>query len=282
VTIYNSPRSIRRTGMLGQVASETACGSFRGFARKLPSLYALLCWTLMLSVLLLAVAGCGKKELEDAKQQINNLTAENQKLTELSASLDKDKNRLNEQVKTLSDKNSRMQRELDELNKSRATLSDENKKLKDKFTAIEAELASLKREKSHQTQEVEDLKKRLNDLAPPSKAPAPIPGEIGPQGSQPKELSPCDAIIEFMKVSEQVVRQQKGNERARSLDQVHKQYSPRMKGAPQKAIKAAEDWVKEGTKFWDQSPDDAVFRLLKLRNTVLEACGKSPDSAGFK
>ena len=85
-----------------------------------------------------------------------------------------------------------------------------------------------------------------------------------------------------MKVSEQVVRQQKGKERATWLEQVKKQYTPRMQGAPAKAIKAAEDWVKEGTKFWDQSPDDAVFRLLQLRNVVLDACGKSPDSAGFK
>jgi hypothetical protein len=275
VNIYGSPTRKRQV-------FENACGSFRGVAGGWPSFYGVFRWTVLLSVLLLMISGCGRKELEDAKQQIDKLTAENKKLTELSASLDNDKNRLNQELKTLSDKNSRMQRELDQLNKSRATLSDENKKLKEKSSAIEQEIASLKSEKSRQAQEIEDLKKRLNDLAPPSKSPALIPGEIGPQGSQPKELSPCDAIIEFMKVSEQVVRQQKGNERARSLDQVHKQYSPRMKGAPQKAIKAAEDWVKEGTKFWDQSPDDAVFRLLQLRNTVLNACGKSPDSAGFK
>ena len=92
-------------------------------------------------------AGCGRKRAGNAKQQINSLTAENQKLTELSASLDKDKNRLNEQVKTLSDRNSRIQRDLDESNKSKAALTDDNKKLKDKITAMEGELTSLKREK---------------------------------------------------------------------------------------------------------------------------------------
>jgi hypothetical protein len=263
-------------------ASERTRRSFRSFPRELTSLSGLLRLAVILTIFLLMVSGCGRKELEDAKQQINNLTAENKKLTELSASLDNDKNRLNQELKTLSDKTSRMQRELDELNKSRATLSDENKKLKEKSGATEDELASLKREKTSQTREIEDLKKRVAELSPAPKAPALIPGEIGSEASKAKELSPCDAVIEFMKTSEQVVKQQKGAERARSLEQVEKQYAPRMRGASPKAIKAAQDWVKEGAKFWDESPDDAVFRMLQLRNTVLEACGKSPDSAGFK
>jgi myosin heavy subunit len=263
-------------------ASERTRRSFRSYTLELTSLSGLLRLAVIFTISLLMVSGCGRKELEDAKQQINNLTAENKKLTELSASLDNDKNRLNQELKTLSDKNSRMQRELDELNKSRATLSDENKKLKEKNSAIEQEIASLKSEKSHQAQEIEGLKKRVAELAPPQKAPALIPSEIGPQSSKPKELSPCDAVIEFMKTSEQVVRQQRGAERSRSLEQVKKQYNPRMQGAPAKAIKAAENWVKEGAKFWDESPDDAVLRMLELRNTVLDACGKSPDSAGFK
>ena len=210
------------------------------------------------------------------------MTAENQKLTELSASLDKDKNRLNEQVKTLSDKNSRIQRDLDESNKSKAALTDDNKKLKDKITAMEGELTSLKREKSKHAEEIEEYKKRLAESTPISRPSGNVPGEIGPVGKTEEEVSPCDSVMAFMKASEQVVRQQKGKERTKSLEQVKAQYSPRMKGAPAKAVKAAEDWVKEGAKFWDQSPDDAVFRLLQLRNIVLDACGKSPDAAGFK
>jgi hypothetical protein len=85
-----------------------------------------------------------------------------------------------------------------------------------------------------------------------------------------------------MKASEGIVRQHKGTERTKLLEQVRQQYAPRMKGAPEKAIKAAENWVKEGSKFWDQSGGDGVFSLLQLRNTVLEACGKSPDAAGLK
>jgi hypothetical protein len=275
VNIYGSATRKRQ-------ASENACGSFRGFTRRLPSFYALFRWTVLLSVLLLMISGCGKKELEDAKQQINKLTAENEKSTELSASLNKDKNRLNEEIKTLSDKNSRMQRDLDDSNKSKAALTDENKKLKDKITAMEGELASLQREKSKHAEEIEEYKKRLAESTPISRPSGNVPGEIGSVGKTEEEVSPCDSVMAFMKASEQVVRQQKGKERTKSLEQVKAQYSPRMKGAPAKAVKAAEDWVKEGAKFWDQSPDDAVFRLLQLRNIVLDACGKSPDAAGFK
>jgi len=275
VNIYGSPTRKRQ-------ASEKACGSFRGFARELPSFYVLFYWTILLGVLLLMISGCGRKELEDAKQQINNLTAENQKLTELSASLNKDKTRLNEEIKTLSDKNARMQRDLDDSNKSKAALTDESKKLKDKITLMEEELARLNREKAQHAAEIEDCKKRLADSVPISRPSGKLPGEIGTTGKTEEELSPCDAVIAFMKTSEQVVRQQKGNERTKSLEEVKTQYSPRMQGAPAKAVKAAEDWVKEGTRFWDKSPDDAVFRMLQLRNIVLDACGKSPDTTGFK
>jgi hypothetical protein len=275
VNIYGSPTRKRQ-------GSEKACGSFRGFGRALPSFYALFCWTVLLSALLLMISGCGRKELEDAKQQINNLTAENQKLTELSAGLNKDKNRLNGEIKTLSDKNSRIQRDLDELNKSKAALTDDNKKLKDKITAMEGELTSLKRDKSKTAEEIEEYKKRLADSVPISKPSGNVPSQIGSTGKTEEEISPCDSVLAYMKASEQVIRQQKGKERTQSLEQVKTQYSPRMKGAPAKAVKAAEDWVKEGAKFWDQSPDDAVFRLLQLRNIVLDACGKSPDAAGFR
>lgn len=275
MNIYGSPTRKRQ-------ASEKSCGSFRGVARGWPTFYGLFCWTVLLSVLVLMISGCGKKELENAKQQISSLTAENQKLTELSASLDKDKNRLNEQVKTLSDKNSRMQRDLDESNKSKAALTDDNKKLKDKITDMEQELARLNREKAAHAEEIEEYKKRLAESTPISRPSGKVPGEIGPVGKTEEEVSPCDSVMAFMKASEQVIRQQKGKERTKSLEQVKAQYSPRMKGAPAKAVKAAEDWVKEGAKFWDQSPDDAVFRLLQLRNVVLDACGKSADAAGFK
>jgi len=231
------------------------------------------------------VSGCGryKEELESAKQQIEKLTSEVKRLTEDAARLNQEKGRLSDDLKTLSDKNTKMQREVDDLNKAIAALSAENKEMKKKNSVAEEEIASLKREKARLTQEIEELKKRGAEVAPPPKSPAAMTTEGGPQSAKSvQELSPCDAVVAFMNASEGIVRQQKGTERTRLLAQVEKQYTPRMRGAPEKAIKAAKDWVKEGAKFWDQSHGEGVFRLLRLRNTVLEACGKSPNGAGFK
>ena len=96
------------------------------------------------------------------------------------------------------------------------------------------------------------------------------------------KLSPCDAVVTFMKASEAIIRQQKEAERTRSLRQVKEQYTPKIKGAPEETIKAAENWLKEWPKLWDESTDDGVFRLLQLRGIVLKACGKSPDEMRFK
>jgi hypothetical protein len=172
---------------------------------------------------------------------------------------------------------------LDDLSKAKVALTAENKEMRKKNSIAEEEIASLKREKAHLTQEVEEFKKREAALTPPPKSPAVVPAEVGPQSSkQPEGQSPCDAVVAFMNACEEIVRQQKGTERTQSLERAKQQFAPRMKGAPDKAIRAAESWVKEGTKFWDKSSDDAVFRLLQLRNAVLEACGKSPSGVGFK
>ncbi len=286
MNIYDSTRQMRRMlKMLGQVICGTTCRIFRSFDRKLPSFYALFCWALIVSILLLMVSGCGryKEELESANQQIQKLSSEVQRLTEEIARLNQEKSRLSDDSKVVSDKNTRMQRDLDDLNKAKGALSAENKDLLKKNKVAEEEIASLNSEKARLAQEIEELKKRGAQMAPPPASPASMPTEVGPQSAkQPEELSPCDAVLAFMKASEAVVRQQKGTERTKSLEQVKQQYGPKMKGAPEKAIKAAENWVKEGSKFWDQSGGDGVFSLLQLRNTVLEACGKSPDAAGFK
>jgi len=269
--------------MLGQVTWETTLRSFRSFGQKLPSFYALFCWALIVSISLLVVSGCGKAELESAKQQIQKLSSEVERLTEEVARLNQEKSRLSDDSKALSDKNERIQRDLDDLNKAKAALSAENKELQKKNKVAEEEITSLNREKARLAQEIEELKKRGAQMAPPPTSAASMPTEVGPQSAkQPEELSPCDAVLTFMKASEAIVRQQKGTERTKSLEQVKQQFAPKMKGAPEKAIKAAENWVKEGSKFWDQSGGDGVFSLLQLRNTVLEACGKSPDAAGFK
>jgi uncharacterized protein YoxC len=286
VNISDFTRPIRRVlGARAETVSETTYKSFRSLSWKSPSPYAFLCWVSMASILLFMVSGCGasKEELENAKQQIERLNSEVKTLTQETARLNQEKSSLSEDSKTLSEKNTRIQRELDDLSKAKATLSSDNKEIKKKNSVAEEELASLKREKAQLALEVEGLKKRVAETGPPPKSPAAIPTEVGAQRARkPEDLSPCDAVVAFMKASEGIVKQHKGTERMELLEQVKQQYEPRMKGAPEKARKAAEDWVKEGVKLWDQSHGDGVFRLLQLRNTVLEACGKSPDGAGFK
>jgi len=272
-------------GALGHVLSEMAWRSFRSFGRAMPPLYALFCWAVILGISLIMLSGCGryKEELEGAKQQIQKLDAQVKTLTEETSRLKQEKSRLSDDLQAHSDKNTRVQRELDDLNKSKAALFAENSEIKKKNSASEQEIGSLKREKAGLSQEVEELKKRLAELAPPPKPPSTLPTAVSPQAAKPRqELSPCDAVLAFMKASEEIVRQQRGTERTKSLEQVKQEYAPKMKGAPEKAINAAENWVKEGTNFWDKPSEDSTFRLLKLRNTVLDACGKSPDEAGFK
>jgi hypothetical protein len=286
VSIFESDRPMRpKSGVHGESICETTHKSSRYIGWQFPSRNAFFCWVVIVSISLLVVSGCGryKEELEGAKQQIEKLSSDVTKLTEETTGLKKETGRLSDEAKTLSDKNTRMQRDLDELNRAKGALSAENQELQKKNKAADGEIASLKREKAQLAQEVEELKKRAAEMAPPPGAPAAVPTDVGPQSAkQAEQPSPCDAVIAFMKASEEVVRRQKGTQRAKSLEQVKQQYAPKMKGAPEKAIKAAENWVKAGAKFWDQTGGEGGLQLLELRNTVLDACGKSPDAAGFK
>jgi cell division protein FtsB len=284
VNISDSTRPTRQmSGVLDKEICETTHRSSRSIAWRFPSRNAFFFWVLIVTVSLFTVSGCGRAELESAKQQIEKLSSEVKTLTDETARLKQEISRLSDESKALSDKNTLLQRGLDELNKSKAALSAENTELKKKNSAAGEEIASLKREKNLLAKEVEELKKGATATAPPPTAPATTPTGVVPgSAKQPAAMSPCDAVVAFMRASEQVVRQQKGAERAKSLEQVKQQYAPKMQGAPEKAIKAAEDWVKEGSKFWDQVGGSGTLQLLELRNTVLGACGKSPEGAGFK
>jgi outer membrane murein-binding lipoprotein Lpp len=287
VNICDSTRLMRRIlGVVIHVISETAYRRFKNFSRELPSLYPLFCWALMAGTLLFSVSGCTsyKEELDSAKQQIEKLNSDVKRLTEETARLKQEESRLRDDSKTVSNKDAQMQRELDDLSKARAALSAENKEIRKKHSVAEEQITALRLEKDQLAQEVEELKKRVTEFAsPPTPPAAAMPTEVGPKSGEPLEdLSPCDAVLAFMKASEGIVRQHKGTERTALLEQVKQQYAPRMKGAPEKAIKAAENWVKEGVQLWDESDADGVFQLLQLRNIVLDACGKSPNGPGFK
>jgi septal ring factor EnvC (AmiA/AmiB activator) len=286
MNIFDSIQPVRRVlRARGEGISEKTYGGFKGFDRELPSFFTLFCWTLILGALLLMISGCGryKERLESAKQQIEKLNAEVKRLTGETARLNQEKNGLSHDLRTLSEKNTAMQQELDDLNKAKAKLSAEDSEIRQKNTLAQEEIASLKREKSQLTQEVDQLKKLVAERASPPKSPATMLSEVDPSSAkQSEKLSPCDAVIAFMKASEGIITRQRREERTKLLEEVKQQYAEKMKGAPEKATKAAENWVKVWVKLWDESTDDGVFRLLQLKNIVLNACGKSPDEAGFK
>lgn len=251
----------------------------------------LFCAKLCLVCLAVAVAsGCGryKEELENAKQQIDRLSAENKKLTEVAANLEKEKNRVSDELKLFSDRTSKMQKEMDEAKRAKAAVSEENAELKKRNSAIQEDLTSLRREKADLQRKVEELNKPAAESVQPGKRPeagfAEMPQQpgAGKQVSKPQgKMTPCDAVIEFMKKSGEIVRQQKGEERTKSLQQVRQQYASRMRGAPAKAVKAAEVWVNELSSSWDNPKGDTVLSLLIKRNAALEACNKKPEDAGF-
>lgn len=286
MTISDSTRSIRcRVRKLGWIILSRLDGLHKNLHLRSSSFSTCFCVALIVSVSLLMVSGCSryKEELEGAKGQIEKLNAEVKKLTAEVTRLNQEKSRLGNESKALSEKKARMQRELDHLTKSHEALSAENKEMKKKMNMADDNIASLKQEKARLGEELADLKKRSPDVVQSPRAPVTTPGKVASQSPKQRQVTPCDAVIDFMKVSNGIIKQRSGAERTNMLEQVRQEYEPKMKGAPEKAIKAAQDWVKEGSKFrgTSKSDDDALFRLIRLRNAALKACGKTPEEAGI-
>ena len=244
----------------------------------------------LVCLVLVLASGCGryKEELESAKQQIDKLTSESKRSAEVSANLEKERVRLSDELKLLSDKTAKMEQELGTLQKAKASLDDEIGKLRKRNSELQEELTPLKKEKVELLREAEDLKKRTAEPVQLEKTPGPSPAETAPHRSTKEQvarqrgnLTPCDAIVEFMKNSQEVVRQHKGEERAKLLEGIKQQYASRIEGAPEKAIKAAEAWVSELSSSWDSPKDDTVYSLISKRNAAMAACGKKPQDAGF-
>jgi len=233
--------------------------------------------------------GCGKykEELEQQKQQVGTLQAQVQRLSETSASLDKEKSRLGDELKALSDKNASLQKEMADLKKVQNSQERETGELKKRNSELQDQLESLKRQKTDLEREVGELNQRLSELAPPEKpsqaepsekAPQVMPGPVSSAATPP---TPCDAVIQYMKRSGEIVRLNKGDQREKLLKQLKQELAHSMKGAPAKAVKSADAWVKELSATWDKRHDDSVYNLLSLRNAALDACGKKPEDAGF-
>jgi X-X-X-Leu-X-X-Gly heptad repeat protein len=246
----------------------------------------LLYMVLILSLLVLMVSGCGKSkdELENLKEQTVKLESGFKQLSDHVGRLDQTSNQIADGLKKLSDSITQMQQGLENLTKTQADLTDTNNEIKKKNSNLAEEFASLKTQTAGLAQGVEELKNRFNDMGLWPKPTTSIPADVGsPTKMQSDKLSPCDAVIAYMKKTEDILRQHpRGTERAKSLEQLKRQFAPRMKGAPEKAIKGAEDWVNGLIKLWDQeSSDNSMLGIIEQRNVVLEACGKSPSEAGF-
>lgn len=240
---------------------------------------------LLAGLVVVLLSGCGryKQELEEAKQRIDKLTADLKNCSEAIVGLEKDKRRLTEEHQSADAKIDAMRQQLDDLKKAKAALSDELAGLTKKNSELSAQLNSLNREKSDLVRQVDELKKQGAVSARPDPPPAAALGEgkhlPAPETTMPKApetKSPCDAVLAFMEASEQVVRVYKGAQRTDMLAKVKEDYGPRMKGAPEKAIRNAEAWVNEICIGWDKPGDDTVFNLITRHNAVLNACKKKP------
>lgn len=247
--------------------------------------------TIRLALVCLAVAlcfGCGKykEELENQKQQIDRLHSEVQRLSENLGSLEKEKTRLGDDLKGLSDKNTGLQKEVGDLKKAQDAAEEDNTKLRKRNSELQDELESLKRQKADLEREVGELNKRLSEFGPPQKPAQAQPPTAGPQAtagqvSVPAGITPCDAVILYMKRSAAIIKLNQGEQRANLLKQLRREMSKSMKGAPAKAVKSADAWVKEMSATWDKRSDDSIYNLLTSRNAALDACGKKPEDAGF-
>ncbi len=245
---------------------------------------------LLATLVVVIVSGCGrhKQDLDEAKQRIDNLTAENKRYSEIIANLEKDKRRLTEERQAVDTKIDTLRRELRDLEKSKVALSEEISELKKRNGELLADVNSLRREKADVSQQIEESKPRTADsvkgtIQTPSDRPDERTPLVGAGPKMPKaaeNMSPCEALQAFMDASEQMVRSYKGGQRTDMLEKVKHEYAPRIKGAPEKAIRNAQAWVDELSSSWDQMRNDTVFNLLIRSNAVADACKKNPSDTG--
>lgn len=280
-----------RTLQLGSPASSTAAKHEFGWHAGTGGRRAhFLTRYLLVSLTMMLCFGCGnyREELESAKLQVDRLSSENRKMAEAAAGLEQEKMRLSDEVKQQSGKSDALRTELAALKKAKASTDDENSQLKRKIAELQNEITSLKLQKADLERERDELKKintgpvQEGSSRGKEQAGAGVPAPANRAETKPSEcLTPCDAVVAFMKRSEGIIRNNTGEQRRKLLEQVKRDMGEAMRGAPEKAVKAANSWVNELSRGWDKPGEDIVFKLLNKRNTVLDACGKKPEEAGF-
>ncbi len=232
-----------------------------------------------LSLAMLASCGTDKKNLEKARTEISDLTAKNQKLSDANGALANEKSALTQEVAQLKDQNLAKVTELDHLKKNLSELLQKNEALEKKADQAGAAVAQLKKQKDELTAKIVELNKKAT----------PNPDHVNKfegsdeQGQLVNEanLSPCDALIQYMRKGRSIIEGYKAEERKSKLDEVRTSYAARLIEAPAAGRKAAIEWVKELNRSWDRHRDDATPRLVRLKNAALKACGKTAAEAGF-
>jgi chromosome segregation ATPase len=261
----------------------------------------------ILCVALIFGAGCSsyKAELENAKTQIVKLKAEGDRLTEQVSKLQLQKNKLVREVKELRAELAKLEAKAVQAEKAKTRLAKERDSLDKKNEKLQAESKALGKQVADLKKKNEELDSRVKRLetaragtdSPEAIARQPEPtvspaetkvlaesrAALKTQRERPagQPRTACDAIIDFMRKAQGIVRQSKGEERARVLQKLKDEYEKQIAGAPKGAWKSALEWVTELSRAWDKTGGDSVYLLLRTRNQVLKACNMKPEEVGF-
>ena len=235
---------------------------------------------MFLSLALLTSCENDKKNLEKAKTQISELKAKNKQLSDLKGRLEAENSALAQEMAQIRDKSASMGAELDQFKKNLSDLTQKNEALQKKNDVATAEVVQLKKQKDELTAKISDLNKKVNP-SPEQINKFGQPGGQQPQIKEGKELSPCEALIEYMRKCHSIIENFKAGERKAKLEETLKAYQTKMNEVPPPGKKAAIDWVKELGRSWDRRHDDNTPRLVRLKNAALKACGKTSSEAGF-
>ena len=241
-------------------------------------------------VALFVLSGCGslKKDLEKAKSTIKELTSKNQSLNEELTKLKAEHAKLSQSAAGLEDENKKLKSETDVLKKEISKRSEKADQYKKERKELREQVSKLKSENQSLTKELRTFKERAKDplLSTSKPLAATSSTDIGQPTQKtelniPRELAPCDAVIAYIRAAATVARDYKGDQRAKLMADLKAKYGAKLSEAPSAAQKAAETYTKEIAKAWDGTDEDAIFRVLKYRNAVLKACGKSPKESGM-
>ena len=264
-------------GLMGQ-----RCGASEFWRQRIGGfIFSWLCAVFFLIPVLLTSGCVSKEDLEKAESKLSKVTTENKELSDQIAGLQQEKTRLTDESAQGKKEIKDFKVEIDKLKLMNTAIEKRSQKLGEDFETSKQENVKLTTDLKSATKEIEELKKRIADL--PAKGPEQPFQQVSAQPVvKPNEnLTPCDAVLEFMRASAQVVRSSKGDERNKALNKLKTDYAEKWSGAPKKAIDSAQAWVKELSRSWDKHNEDTVLQLLKHKKSVLKACGKDDSEAGF-